>query len=134
MDLITKITENKLDEAKQHIRATLNKLVREKIEVFKRRVTGAVYGTLLERNVIKQGRTLLIRRRFRRGKLQRNVRKSAIKGFTLRSGKLKRIPVAKRIKMKIVQRRAARKRRAKLQRTLRKRKLTMRKRKAMGIK
>jgi hypothetical protein len=61
------------------------------------------------------------------------VRKSAVKGFTLRHGKITRIPAAKRIHMRIVQRRAARKRKAHMQQTLRKRKQSMRKRKAYGI-
>jgi hypothetical protein len=89
---------------------------------------------LAEANRMKQGRTVLIRRRIRKGKLQRNIRKSAVKGFTLRRGKITRIPVAKRIHMRIVQRRASRKRKAHLQQTLRKRKLSLRKRKALGIK
>lgn len=52
--------------------------------------------------------------------MQRNVRKSAIKGFTLRGGKIKRIPVAQRIRARITQRKAARKRRAHMQQSLRK--------------
>lgn len=96
--------------------------------------TGYTRKELNEVNIMRQGRTVLIRRRIRKGKLQRNIRRSAVKGFTLRRGKITRIPVAKRIHMRIVQRRAARKRKAHLQQTLRKRKLSIRKRKALGIK
>jgi hypothetical protein len=42
--------------------------------------------------------------------------------------------VARRIHMRIVQKRASRKRKAHMQQTLRKRKLSLRKRKALGIK
>jgi len=134
MDIAVSIITKNLAEAKQQIHATLNKLVEERILSLKKKIAESVYGPISEANVIRQGRTLLIRRRFRRGKLQRNVRKSAVKGFTLRAGKLKRIPIATRIRNRIKQKRAARLRRAHKQQTLRKRKLTMRKRKAMGIK
>lgn len=134
MDIAISIITKSLDEAKQEIHATLNKLVEQKIVELKNKIAGSVYGPIAEANVMKQGRTLLIRRRIRKGKLQRNIRKSAIKGFTLRAGKLKRIPVATRIRARIKQKRAARLRRAHLQQSLRKRKLSLRKRKSMGIK
>lgn len=134
MDVVTAIIQKNLSAAKVSIQESLNKLAAEKLESLRKVIAEKVYGPMAEANVMRQGRTLLIRRRIRKGKLQRNIRKSAVKGFTLRKGKLKRIPVAKRIRARIVQRRAARKRRAHLQQTLRKRKLSMRKRKAMGIK
>ena len=90
--------------------------------------------TLEEGNIVKSGRIKLIRRRIRKGKLQRNIRKSAVKGWTLRGKKLVRIPAAKRIRMKIVAKRSARKRKGKLQSILRKRRMSLRKRKSMGIK
>jgi len=88
---------------------------------------------LTEGDVLRRGRINLIRRRIRRGKLQRNIRRSAIKGFTLKRGKLTRIPAAARIRMRLKARRAAIKRRSKLQQSLRKRRISLRKRKAMGI-
>ncbi len=90
--------------------------------------------TLDEGNIVKTGRVKLIRRRIRAGKLQRNIRKSSVKGWTLRGKKLVRIPAAKRIRMKIVAKRSARKRKGKLQNILRKRRMSLRKRKSMGIK
>lgn len=134
MDVITAIVTGQLQEAKALVDAALNTLVEKRLAEHRVVITDQVYGPLSEANVMRQGRTLLIRRRIRKGKLQRNIRKSAVKGFTLRAGKIKRIPVAKRIRARMVQRRAARKRKAHLQQTLRKRKLSLRKRKAMGIK
>lgn len=134
MDIVSLIVGKNLEEATEVIHSTLNKLVEENIASLKKKISSTVYGSISEANVMKQGRTLLIRRRIRKGKVQRNVRKSAIKGFTLRGGKIKRIPVAQRIRARITQRKAARKRRAHLQQSLRKRKLSLRKRKAMGIK
>lgn len=88
---------------------------------------------LTEADVMRRGRITVIRRRIRKGKLQRNIKRSAIKGFTIKQGKVTRIPAAQRIRMRMKARRAAIKRRAKLQQSLRKRKMSMRKRKAMGI-
>jgi len=134
MELVSSIAHKDFVLAESLVRKALNKLVEDRITAFRVELAQKLYGPLAEANVMRQGRTMLIRRRIRKGKVQRNIRKSAVKGFTLRRGKLKRIPVAKRIRARIVQRRAARKRRAHLQQTLRKRKLSMRKRKAMGIK
>lgn len=129
MDTITLIANRQLAEALPSIMEAMDRIQERKLNML-RQVVGDV---IFEANVMRQGRTLLIRRRIRKGKLQRNVRKSAVRGFTLRKGKITRIPVSKRIKMRITQKRASRKRKAHLQQTLRKRKLSMRKRKSMGI-
>jgi hypothetical protein len=67
-----------------------------------------------------------IRVRIRNGKVQRNVRKSAVKGFTLRGGRLKRISTQERMHRKRGARRAKIKRRAKMARILMKRRRSMR--------
>lgn len=124
-------------EAKPVVMRALSIIAEKKLAILKKMIGDVVYEDAQEKideaNIMRQGRTVLIRRRIRKGKLQRNVRRSAVRGFTLRRGKITRIPVAKRIHMRIVQRRAARKRKAHLQQTLRKRKLSLRKRKALGI-
>lgn len=130
MNPVALVAEGRFHDAGNLITATLNRLVEQKLAVL-RKVMGVTM--FAEANRMRQGRTVLIRRRIRKGKVQRMIRKSAVKGFTLRHGKITRIPAAKRIHMRIVQRRAARKRRAHMQQTLRKRKLSMRKRKSYGI-
>ena len=130
MNPVALVAEGRFVDAGNFITAILSRLVEQKLTVL-RRVIGATM--FAEANRMRQGRTVLIRPRIRKGKVQRMVRKSAVKGFTLRHGKITRIPAAKRIHMRITQRRAARKRRAHMQTTLRKRRLSMRKRKAYGI-
>lgn len=130
MNPVALVAEGRFHDAGNLITATLNRLVEQKLAVL-RKVMGVTM--FAEANRMRQGRTVLIRRRIRKGKVQRMIRKSAVKGFTLRHGKITRIPAAKRIHMRIVQRRASRKRRAHMQQTLRKRKLSMRKRKSYGI-
>jgi len=134
MNPIALITLGRGAEAKPIIIQALRSIAERKLAILKKIVGDTVCEQIDEANMMRQGRTVLIRRRIRKGKLQRNIRRSAVKGFTLRRGKITRIPVAKRIHMRIVQRRAARKRKAHLQQTLRKRKLSLRKRKALGIK
>lgn len=131
------ILQEKWNEVRDQIHERL-RLVKESYLVHIKKVVAArlhedVTDLVTEANVLRQGRTQLIRRRIRKGKLQRNVRRSAVKGFTLRRGKLKRIPAIQRIHMRITQRRAARKRKGKLQSTLRKRRISMRKRHSLGI-
>ena len=100
---------------------------------------------LEEGNIIKMGRVKMIRARVRRrnGKIvvQRRVKKSAVKGYTLRGGaglqhkgaRLVRITAQQKVHMRLAQRRGARKRRAHMQSSLRKRKISMRKRTSLGL-
>lgn len=86
------------------------------------------------RNVVKVGRIKVIRARVRGGKIQRRKKVSAVKGYTYRGGKMKRMSPAERMKRKRGARRAKIKRRAKMARSLVKRKRSLRKRKAIGLK
>lgn len=89
---------------------------------------------LEESNVIKQGRTKIIKARVRGGKVQRRKRLSAVKGYTIRGGKLKRMSPQERMRRKRAAKRAKIKRKAKMARALMRRKRSMRKRAALGIK
>jgi len=131
MNAVALVAEGRFSDAKSLITASLDQIIEKKLAVLRKVIAESMFT---EANRMRQGRVVLIRRRIRKGKLQRNIRRSAIKGFTLRHGKITRIPVAKRIHMRIVQKRAARKRKSHMQQTLRKRKLSMRKRRALGIK
>jgi len=89
------------------------------------------------RNVVRMGRTKIIRARVRtiKGKptVQRRKKFSAVKGYTIRGGKLKRMSSAERLKRRISQRKAKIKRRAKMARALIKRKRSLRRRKSLGL-
>lgn len=137
-NLIEQIMSGKFQDARASIVERLN-TIRETSFVQMKSMIGDSIGAsvdaqMTEDNVVHRGRITLIRRRIRKGKIQRNVRKVAAKGYTIRKGKLTRIPAAQRIHMRLKARRAAIKRRAKFQQSLRKRKMSMRKRTAMGIK
>jgi hypothetical protein len=90
-------------------------------------------------NIIKMGRINKIRRRIRRnakGKIvvQKNVRKSGIKGYRISGNTVKRIPATVRLKKaRLLKRSWKTTRKAKLRQTLLKRKLSMRRRSSLGL-
>ena len=143
MSFLEKIVENKLDEAKKLILARLEELTADKITQYKKYVSESQYeeyDEISEANIVKMGRIKKIRRRVRRNAkgqivVQRNVRRSAIKGYRISGNTVKRIPVAQKIaKARKLKRYWKTKGRAKMTRTLLKRKMSIRRRKSMGIK
>ena len=145
MNFVDHIVKNKLVEAKQSIFDRLNELASDKLQELKQVVGSSVYEEveLLDeapsRNIVKVGRVQKIRRRIRRNSkgrivVQRNKRRSAIKGYRISGNTVKRIPATQRIqKQRALKRYWKTKGRAKLTRTLLKRKMSMRRRKSMGI-
>ncbi len=147
MRLIDLIIEGKHLEAKEFIYSRLNEVAAKRLEEEKRIIAADIYEDvdlddefLNEANIVRQGRIQKIRRRIRRNAkgrivVQRNVRRSAVKGYRIAGNTLKRIPAMQRIqKARKLKRYWKTKGRAKLNRTLLKRKMSMRRRKSMGIK
>ena len=97
-------------------------------------VAQVVKEIIAEANVQRMGRKKLIRARVRGGKVQRRKVVSAVKGYTMRRGKLVRMTGAERLRRKRGARKAKIKRRAKMARALIKRKRSLRKRKSLGLK
>jgi hypothetical protein len=85
-------------------------------------------------NVMRQGRTKVIKARVRGGKVQRRKKVSAVKGYTIRGGKLKRMSAAERLRRKRGARIGKIKRKAKMSRAIMKRKRSLRKRASLGLK
>jgi hypothetical protein len=143
MKLIDLIFEGKLVEAKEELFTRLNKVASKRLEEIKRTVAADIYEeveVIDEANIQRMGRIQKIRRRIRRNAkgriiVQRNVRRSAIKGFRISGNTVKRIPAMARIqKSRKLKRYWKTKGRAKLNRTLLKRKMSLRRRTSMGIK
>ena len=153
MSFVELILQNKLDEAKELIYEKLDEIASYKLEEVKPFVVDEMFEEIevdeevLEEaakkrnpNVVKMGRVQKIRRRIRRNKkgkiiVQKNVRRSAIKGYRLSGNTVKRIPATTRLrKARLLKRAWKTTRRAKLRRTLLKRKMSMRRRKSMGLK
>ncbi len=143
MKLIDLIFEGKLVEAKEELFTRLNEVAAKRLEEIKRTVAADIYEkveVIDEANIQRMGRIQKIRRRIRRNAkgriiVQRNVRRSAIKGFRISCNTVKRIPAMARIqKSRKLKRYWKTKGRAKLNRTLLKRKMSLRRRTSMGIK
>jgi predicted GNAT family N-acyltransferase len=153
MNFVDLILQNKLDEAKELIFERLNDIASVRMEEAKPYIVDAMFEEIevdeevLEEaakkrnpNIVKMGRITKVRRRIRRNKkgriiVQRNVRKSGLKGYRISGNTVKRIPATVRLrKARLLKRSWKTTRKSKLRRTLLKRKMSMRRRQSMGLK
>jgi hypothetical protein len=141
MTLVDAILSENWNIAKELIEKRVAEIIEEKTQQLKQEIAFEEYGDydeeyyeeLDEANVQKMGRTKLVRIRIRGGKVQRRKKFSSVKGYTIRGGKLTRMSSLERRHRKMAARKSKFKRRAKLSQSLRKRRMSLRKRKAMGI-
>ena len=147
MSLVELIVNGKLTEAKEIIFGILDEMAADRLYEEKEFVASNTYVVVDEEqldeaspNIIKMGRIKKIRRRIRRNAkgriiVQKNIKKSAIKGYRVSGSTVKRIPAIQRIqKARKLKRYWKTKGKAKLRRTLLKRKMSIRRRTSMGIK
>ena len=146
MSFVTSLIDNKLDEAKEKLFAHLNEIVAKRLAEAKRYVAEDIFIEVLDEavpkrnpNIIKMGRIKKIRRRIRRNAkgrivVQKNTRRSGIKGYRISGNTVKRIPATVRLrKARLLKRSWKTTRKAKLRRTLMKRKMSMRRRSSIGL-
>ena len=135
--LIDAILSNDLLEAKKILDERLDELADDALTDVKDDMALEMFDVdldeLEEGNIMKMGRTKMIRVRIRGGKIQRRKKLSAVQGYTTRGGKLVRMSPVERRNRKMASRRSKFKRRAKLRQALRKRKMSLRRRSAMGL-
>ncbi len=153
MNFVDLILQNRLDEAKRLIYDRLDEIASIRMEEAKPYIVDDMFEEIevdeevLEEaakkrnpNIVKMGRIQKIRRRIRRNKkgriiVQRNVKRSGLKGYRISGSTVKRIPATVRLrKARLLKRSWKTTRKSKLRRTLMKRKMSMRRRKAMGLK
>jgi hypothetical protein len=144
MKFIDLLFENRLDEAKEALYAHLDAIVQARLEEAKRYVAADRFEEVeldeaRNTNIIKQGRITKIRRRIRRNAkgrivVQKNRRRSGVKGYRISGNTVKRIPATVRLrKARLLKRSWKTTRRAKMRRTMLKRKMSMNRRKSMGL-
>jgi hypothetical protein len=146
MNFIDLIAEGKLDEARDSLKARLDEITAKRLAEAKRYVEADMFEEVEELdekrnpNLIKMGRITKIRRRIRRNAkgrivVQKNRKRSGIKGYRMMGNTVRRIPAAQRLKKaRLLKRSWKTTRRAKLRRSLLKRKLSMKRRSSMGLK
>ena len=141
--MIDDIIRQRFEDAKDKIFASLDEMLERKLVALKRTIASDYFEELSEAfnpNRQKVGRIIKIRRRIRRDKkgkivIQKNKRKSAIKGFRISGNKVVRVSAVSRMKKSRNLKKFWRsKGRSKLRRTLLKRKMSMNRRKAIGLK
>ena len=146
MKFIHFILEGKLNEAREALKSRLDEITAKRLAEAKRYVEADMFEEVEELdeakrnpNLIKMGRITRIRRRIRRNAkgrivVQKNRRRSGIKGYRISGNTVKRIPAVERIrKARLLKRSWKTTRRAKLRRSLLKRKLSMRRRASLGL-
>ena len=146
MRFVDYILEGKLDEARNALQNRLNEITSKRLAEAKRYVEADLFEEVEEQldekrnpNLVKMGRITRVRRRIRRNAkgrivVQKNRRRSGIKGYRIVGNTVRRIPAAQRLrKARLLKRSWKTTRRAKIRRTLLKRKLSMRRRASLGL-
>lgn len=151
MSIVDSLIENKLDEAKQKILARLEEITSKYLDEAKQYVAADRFDEVEETedleeaykrnpNIIRMGRVKKIRRRIRRNAkgrivVQKNRRRSAIKGYRISGNTVRRVPATTRLrKARLLKRSWKTTRRAKLRRSMIKRRMSMRRRSSLGLK
>ena len=153
MNFVDLILQNKLEEAKELIFEHLDAIVSLRLEEAKPYVVEEMFEEVevdekvIEEaakkrnpNIIKMGRILKVRRRIRRNKkgriiVQKNKKRSGLKGYRMVGSTVRRIPATTRIhKARMLKRSWKTTRKSKLRRTMMRRTMSMRRRKAIGLK
>ena len=132
-EFVSSIFNGDLIEAQKIFEKRIEQIVEEKLQLIGMKVAEKLDEDLNEANVLKQGRTKLIRLRIRNGKVQRRIKKSSVKGFVFRGGKLSRMSNNERRHRKMGARRGKIKRKAKMGQSIRKRFRALQRRKSMGV-
>jgi len=145
MNFLDLLFQNKLDEAKEHLLAHLNAITASRLAEAKRYVEADMFEMVeldeakRNPNLVKMGRITRVRRRIRRNAkgrivVQKNRRRSGIKGYRISGNTVKRIPATVRLrKARLLNRSWKTTRRAKLRRSQLKRKMSMRRRASLGL-
>lgn len=145
MSFIDLIIQGKLDEAKKCCCDRLKEKMAKRLEEAKQYVMADMFESVEELdekrnpNIVKMGRITKIRRRIRRNAkgrivVQKNRRRSGIKGYRIKGNTVRRISATDRLhKARMLKRSWKTTRRAKLRRSLLKRKISMNRRKSMGL-
>lgn len=131
--LVENILAGNYKKAGEIFNKKARKLVEQKLNQLAESVVSELYGSLDEsHNVQKLGRVKFVRARVRHGEVQRKKKFSNVSGYTIRSGRLRRLSSQEKQHRKIAATRAKSKRKAHLRQALIKRKISLRKRR-VGI-
>jgi len=135
-DIVDLILQGDYDRASEAFVRHLHEVLEERLEETRKEIAESLLIGEVHKypKVVRRiGRINFVRLRVRHGKVQRNRRVSAIKGYTYRHGKLIRMRPSERLHRRLAARRAKIKRRAKRSQIRRHLLITMRRRRALGL-
>lgn len=140
MSIVSSIINSRYSDAKKLLETRIEEIFYEKLEEIKERLVDEIYGDYEDsldesilHNIQKIGRAKLIKIRIRGGKVQRRKKLSAAKGYTIRNGRMVRMSTTELRNRRMGARKAKIKRRSKMNQILRKRKVSLRKRRNIGL-
>lgn len=138
MKIVDALFSGNLIRARELMEEKIEQLLEEKLEKRKQEIVADYFEEgsppyLEEGNIMKVGRAKIIRVRVRGGKVQRRKKLSAVKGYTIRGGRMVRMSSRELRNRRMGARRAKIKRRGKMNQILRKRRISLRKRRALGV-
>lgn len=147
--IIQLIRERKFTEAEEQIDNLIPLIMEKKILEMKKAVAAKMSEQMVvgptrkeklasdvleeDEEELDEARISIVRARIRGGKIQRRKKVSNVPGMTLRGGQLKRMSAAERRRRKLGARKGKMKRKAKLSRSLVKRKRSLQRRKSLGL-
>ena len=129
MGFCDSIFSNNASKAKSILEQKIKQLFEKKLEQLKLRMAAELY----ESNIQHMGRTKVIDYRIRKGKLQKRKKFSNVKGYTIRDGNIIKMSPTEHRHRELGLRRSKYKRHAKLRQTLNKRRMSLRRRKGLGV-
>jgi hypothetical protein len=130
--IVESIISGNLDNAKRLVEAQLARASLVSLERARARI--AMSEAFRRKSAVRRmGRLNFVRVRVRRGKVQRRKKVSAVKGWTLRGGRLQRMRPSERLRRRLGARRAKLKRRSKKAQIRRRTAFAMRKRRSLGL-
>jgi hypothetical protein len=135
-DFVQCIFNGDIDGARNALLSVLREMILVKVDEKKQQIAETLIIGEVHKypKVIRRvGRLNFIRVRVRHGKIQRNRRTSAVKGYTYRGGHLIRMKPAERLHRRLAARRAKIKRRSKRSQIRRHMLIAMRRRRALGL-
>jgi len=142
MNFINLILQNKLSEAMDILAERMTEIAQEKLDNLKVEMASENYEYIDESrnpNIIRMGKIQKIRKRIRRNSkgriyVQTNARRSTMRGYGVSGNTIRRIPVTSQIrKSRLLKQSWKTTRRAKLNRSLMKKRISMRRRKSLGL-
>ena len=131
--LVEEVLNKNYESANEALSEQFRTILERKMCEMKKMTAAKLSGESLEKEQIDEARINIVKARIRGGVIQRRKKVSNVPGMTLRGGKLTRMSAAERRRRKLGAKKAKLKTRSKQVQIQRNRKLSLMKRKRLGL-